>query len=204
MGRKNPNISEEVKEFRRQQCIERNLTHGLSKLPEYKIWKGIKKRCFNPNDKRYSKYGGRGITMAPEWVDDFIAFYEYIGPRPVSEGTRWSVGRIDNNGNYEPGNVRWETDSQQARNHSLQVNNTTGFAGIKLRSRKIGNGVYTTYTATVTYPEKKRKSKDFSVDKYGKDEALRLAIKWRKEQIEYLETLGIFYAESHGTNGKTS
>ena len=198
--RKSPNLSPEVIEARRQQCIERNTTHGMSKLPEYKVWKGMKKRCYNPNDKRYEHYGERGIVVADEWLNDFPAFYEHVGPRP-DDGQRWSIGRIDNNGNYEPGNVQWEIDPEQARNHKLQANNKTGHAGIKLRSRLIGSGTYTTYAATVTYPERKRKSKDFSVDKYGKEQALSMALNWRQEQIAYLETLGIVYAESHGTNG---
>ena len=194
--RKSPIVSEEVKEQRRQQCIERNTTHGMSKLPEYKVWKGMKKRCYNKNDKRYNHYGERGIVVCEKWKDNFPAFYEDVGPRPSD---KHSVGRIDNNGNYEPGNVQWEVVEQQARNHQLQSNNATGFVGIKLRSRQIGTGTYTTYTATVTYPEKKRKSKDFSVDKYGKEKALEMALKWRSGQLESLKQFGIEYAESHGT-----
>lgn len=200
MKRKSPTISTEVAEQRRQQCIERNTTHGMSKLPEYKVWKGMKKRCYNPNDKRYEHYGARGIVVADVWLKDFPAFYEHVGPRP-DDGQKWSIGRIDNNGNYEPGNVRWEIDEEQARNHKLQENNKTGFVGIKLRSRVIGKGTYTTYTATVTHPGGKRRSKDFSVDKYGKEQALLLALGWRESQLEYLKTLGVIYAESHGKNG---
>jgi len=93
--------------------VERNRTHGLSTLPEYKIWKGIKKRCYNKNETHYDKYGGRGIVMCDEWKDSFIAFYEYIGSRP---SLQHSIDRIDNNGNYEHGNVKWSTKLEQSVN----------------------------------------------------------------------------------------
>lgn len=84
--------------------------HKLS--AEYRTWQGMKARCNNPNTKCYPTYGGRGIKVCEEWNDDFEAFYEYIGPRP--EGM--SIDRIDVNGNYEPGNVRWATAQQQRNN----------------------------------------------------------------------------------------
>ena len=61
----------------------------------------------------FHRYGGRGITVAAEWRHDFAAFYAHVGPRP---GPEYSIDRIDVNGNYEPGNVRWATRLQQARN----------------------------------------------------------------------------------------
>jgi hypothetical protein len=81
--------------------------------PEWGAWAGIKQRCFDPKSVSFDDYGGRGITMAPEWRDDFLAFYEHLGPRP---SPAYSVDRIDVDGNYEPGNVRWATRSQQAAN----------------------------------------------------------------------------------------
>lgn len=81
---------------------------------EYRAWLNMKTRCLNPNDtKRYRCYGGRGITVASEWVENFRAFLEHIGPRP-SESL--SVDRIDNERGYEPGNVRWATRKEQANN----------------------------------------------------------------------------------------
>lgn len=87
------------------------------KSPEYQAWVGMKTRCFNKNQPSWSGYGGRGITVAPEWVESFEDFYDYIGPRP---GPRYSVDRIDNDGNYEPGNVRWATWSEQQLNRRPQ------------------------------------------------------------------------------------
>jgi hypothetical protein len=91
--------------------------HGESrtgkKSNEYTIWQNIKKRCFNPNARNYRFYGARGITMHPAWVHDFPAFLEHVGRRPSKSH---SIDRIDYNGNYEPGNIRWATDSVQKRN----------------------------------------------------------------------------------------
>ena len=94
---------------------------------EYVAWIGMKRRCLNPCASDYPRYGGRGIMVCQEWVSSFDAFYNYLGPRP---GSAYSLGRIDNNGNYEPGNVRWETVSQQARNKS--TTNFITFNGITL------------------------------------------------------------------------
>lgn len=87
----------------------------LSDIPEYIVWSGIKQRCFNQNSVNHKNYGGRGITMHPEWVHDFHRFLEHVGPRP-GPGSKWQLDRINNDGNYEPGNVRWATVSENSRN----------------------------------------------------------------------------------------
>jgi hypothetical protein len=89
------------------------VTHGLSHLPEYSIWKGVKARCFNPKSKIFSYYGGRGITMVEPWRSNFASFLKDAGLRP---SPRHQLDRIDNNRNYEPGNVRWVTRTQQCNN----------------------------------------------------------------------------------------
>ncbi|SMF86025.1 hypothetical protein [Streptomyces sp. Amel2xC10] len=71
------------------------------------------KRCENPNCAAYPGYGGRGIKVYPEWRADFAAFLRDVGHRPSPELT---LDRIDNDGNYEPGNVRWATRLEQVHN----------------------------------------------------------------------------------------
>ncbi len=94
-----------------------NLKHGGSETKLYQVWHAIKMRCTNPGNKRFKDYGGRGIQLYPLWQDDFSAFYEYIltalGPKPSSSH---SIDRINNDGNYEPGNIRWASTFQQGSN----------------------------------------------------------------------------------------
>lgn len=82
-------------------------------LAEYCAWQGMKTRCYRKQGKSYPRYGGRGIHVCDEWRDDFAAFLAHVGPKP-SPGH--SIGRIDNDGHYEPGNVRWENRYEQSRN----------------------------------------------------------------------------------------
>ena len=86
-------------------------THGQRSASEYHRWVAMKQRCLNKNDSEYARYGGRGISIAPEFMT-FEGFIAYMGPCP--EGL--SLDRIDNEGNYEPGNVRWASYTTQARN----------------------------------------------------------------------------------------
>lgn len=81
--------------------------------PEYQAWASIRDRCFNPKTRGYENYGGRGITMHPDWVNDFSEFLSHVGRRP---SPTHQLDRIDNNGHYEPGNVRWTTRKQNNRN----------------------------------------------------------------------------------------
>lgn len=87
-------------------------THGMRNTREYSTWQSMKARCLCPDNKDYPRWGGRGVGLCQEWAESFEAFYEHIGPRP--NGT--SIDRIDNNKGYFPGNVRWATKKQQARN----------------------------------------------------------------------------------------
>ena len=80
---------------------------------EYRTFTHIITRCENTNSPDYPEYGGRGIRIADEWRRDFAAFLAHVGPRPTAAH---SIDRIDNNRGYEPGNVRWATPVEQARN----------------------------------------------------------------------------------------
>lgn len=88
------------------------LRHGMFKTPEYQAWADMRSRCSNVNNKRWRDYGGRGISVCRRW-ELFENFYADMGARP---GAGYSIDRINNNGNYEPGNCRWATDLQQRMN----------------------------------------------------------------------------------------
>lgn len=93
-------------------------THGHARTsghsPEYSRWRSMIRRCENPNQADYPRYGGRGISVWPEWRTDFTAFFLHLGPLPSPKHT---LDRFpDQNGNYEPGNVRWATQTEQQNN----------------------------------------------------------------------------------------
>lgn len=181
---------------RSEALSKRNTTHGKSKTPEYQNWKDMLKRCFNENNKRYKDYAERGISVHEDFVFNFTSWLEEIGTKP--EG-KWSVGRIDNNGWYTYGNIRWETDTEQARNHTKQKNNTSGVTGVKFQKHTIAGREYTTYVACWKTLCGKSKTKDFSTNKYGHEEAFKLACEYRNKMIEELNSQGAGYAASHGS-----
>lgn len=87
-----------------------------SEHPLYPRWIAMRGRCRRPDNPAWPYYGGRGITVCPEWADDFWQYVRDVG-MPPDDDQRWSLDRQDNDGSYEPGNVRWVT-------HAVQMNNT--------------------------------------------------------------------------------
>lgn len=87
--------------------------HGGTKSVEYNTWAQMKARCYNSKSHNYINYGARGITVCDRWKNSFGAFLKDMGPRP---SPKHSIDRINNNGNYEPNNCRWATNSEQVRN----------------------------------------------------------------------------------------
>ncbi len=89
-------------------------THGASYSAEYRIWRGMKSRCYNPNGPKWMLYGGRGIRVCNRWRDSFENFLADVGLRPSAAH---SIDRYPNgDGDYEPSNVRWATISEQNSN----------------------------------------------------------------------------------------
>jgi hypothetical protein len=101
------------KPYRRRKNSPSSEVKAVSKGGVRQIWQLMKKRCTNPASRDYALYGGRGIVVCEEWMKSFDEFYAHVGARPSSGHT---LDRIDNNGNYEPGNVKWSTHAEQATN----------------------------------------------------------------------------------------
>ncbi len=103
--------------------------HGFAGTKIYRIWLNMKTRCHNPNAINYGNYGGRGIKVCERWLD-FQNFYEDVSKLEHFGEEGYSLDRIDNNGNYEPNNVRWASAKFQGRN--TRVNNIVEFGCVKM------------------------------------------------------------------------
>jgi hypothetical protein len=108
-------------------CLKRELlsgrttarTHGMTYSPEFNVWRTMKKRCENPNHDSYPLYGGQGVIVCARWRKSFANFFADMGPRP---SPTHSLDRFpDKDGDYEPGNCRWATIMEQARNRCSNV-----------------------------------------------------------------------------------
>lgn len=101
----------------RSSLSDRQTSHGATRgkqvSPEFRSWESMIRRCCDPRVAHYPRYGGRGISVCEKWREGFANFYADMGRRP---SPKHSLDRIDNDGNYEPGNCRWATWSEQRRN----------------------------------------------------------------------------------------
>ena len=89
-----------------KEVVSKGFKHGKYKTREYCAWSAIKQRILNKNDKRFKDYGGRGITLYEPWINSSKLFIEYVQSLDNNDKLDYSLDRIDNNGNYEPGNLR--------------------------------------------------------------------------------------------------
>jgi len=103
----------------------------LSKTRLYNSWQNMKSRCNNPNNPKYSYYGGRGISVCKEWMKSFKAFKEDMGERP--EGM--TLDRIDNDKNYEPSNCKWSTWSEQMKNRRDKLKTRSKYRHVTYNNR---------------------------------------------------------------------
>lgn len=127
----------------------KNQTHGLRHTRIYSIWCGMKKRCYNPAEKSYTRYGAKGITVCEEWLHDFMAFYKWSMDNGYTD--KLTIDRIDNSKGYSPDNCRWITHAEQQRNKSnvpiieycgkqvtmIELSEMTGVSIHSIRNRRV-------------------------------------------------------------------
>ena len=146
-------------------CIIPNFKHGGWKKSSYNTWRAMVRRCNNPKDKDYYKYGAVGIKVCPEWLD-YLNFEKDMG-EPVGKET---LDRIDSYGDYTKENCRWASPTVQARNIRTPKTNTTGYIGV--------SKVYGKYMAKITHMKKSYYSKVF--------DTIEEAVEARKElELKY-------------------
>jgi hypothetical protein len=101
----------------------------------YRIWDKVNQRCRNKNQTSYKDYGGRGITICDEWRNDFMSFYNWAIVNGYEDSL--SIDRINNDGNYEPSNCRFSTQTVQSRNtRRLYSDNTSGYRGVHKNGKR--------------------------------------------------------------------
>lgn len=105
--------------FQRDRDVEYHTTHGMKGTKLFRVFHCMKGRCYNPTDKKYNRYGARGIKICDEWLNNPSSFFEWAAQNGYKDGL--SIDRIDNNGNYCPENCRWVDNKIQSNNKSTNV-----------------------------------------------------------------------------------
>lgn len=127
---------------RRETGAESRRTHGMSRSPTYMSYQAMIARCYNQRQESYRKYGARGITVCDQWRNGFDSFFADMGERPVGK----TLDRRNPFGHYEPGNCRWLTPTEQARNRR-------GHAAQAMLDKLIVDGVLTISSLAAAYDE---------------------------------------------------
>lgn len=117
--------------------------HGDTDSKLYRRWQTMRRRCYDSNKREYGQYGGRGIQVCDRWCD-FSLFKDDVTSLPHAEEPGYTLDRIDNDGNYEPENIRWATRTTQANNRRSNVTITYNGESHTLSewSRKLGINYY--------------------------------------------------------------
>ena len=152
-------------ETRKKNCKQTFTTHGQTKTKLYRVWQGMKRRCYCPNSKSYKNYGERGIIICGSWKTNFQNFQTWAMDNGYKEGL--TIERINVNGNYEPNNCTWiplkEQNMNRRTTHYLTYNGKTlsitewsQITGIPRRtiSQRINRYCWTTEKALTTKTKK--------------------------------------------------
>lgn len=122
----------------------------VTKHPLYYTWLNIRSRCRDNKNESYNRYGAKGVNVSDEFYNSFIVFSEYLESLPNYDkklSDKWSLDRIDTNGNYERGNLRWADNFTQSRNRNVYAK--SGYEGIRI----VENGIYVTMNIVLGFAE---------------------------------------------------
>lgn len=183
-----------MKEPKYQKAKDLLKVSRLDKHPLYFLWYNMISRCHNVKGKGYEYYGDKGVYVCKRWREDYamglVNFCIDMGERPSK---LHSVDRINPKEGYYPENCRWVLPEIQSRNKNINKSNTSGYTGVSYE-----DGKYCRWLAFWCDLDGKIRRKSFSVNKYGYDEALQLAINYRDKMIKKLNEQGAGYSEHHG------
>lgn len=166
--------------------------HGMTGTPVYDAYRLMMARCYNKNCDNYPLYGGSGVTVCDRWIESFDNFYADVGDKPSPE---MSLDRLECAKVYSPNTVSWSSPEQQARNRKKSKNNKSGKTGVIWAKGKGSPGWQAFYMCPQT---RKKRTKYFTIKKYGDAEAYRLASEWRDAMIDEINAQGAGYSSSHG------
>lgn len=111
-------------------CNKHDCAKRAKLNPHRQRYRHMMARCFDTNHPQYHDWGGRGITVCSEWVESYLAYCAYIDSLDKPSPLHNSIDRINNDGNYEPGNLKWSTKQEQNANKRVYANNKSGYRGV--------------------------------------------------------------------------